>query len=182
MKKQILVFAVLLVAVFFTACEQDALVNPVEDITETQNIELTDLPAEAAEALQDIIDGNYVESEVEERCNTYPSATGSIQRNNSFVWAATKFCTLGVDISGRTNTGQGAYFYFHVDQKYQNGNYYNIVHHSNLSYGSGAGWTRAFSRDLNVPSDLNWRCNYRAYVYIWDAPCGKWTRLKVRYF
>lgn len=180
MKKQILVFAALLVAVFFTACEQDALVEPVQDIVETQNLELSDLPAEAAEALQDIIDGNYVESDLEDRCNTYPYAQGNIGINNTYIWAATKFCTLGLNLSGATGTGQKAHFYYHVDQKYKNGHYYNI--NSGMKYGNLAGWSRPFSRDLNVPSDLNWKCNYRAYVYIWDAPCGKWTRLKVKYF
>jgi len=177
MKKHILVFAALLVAVFFTACEQDALITPVDETVQMQNIEFSELPTEAAEGLQAIIDGNQMDFDLEEKCNTYPSATGSVQEGGNFIWSGTKFCILGVDIKGRTNTGQGAYFYAGVYQKNKNGSYYNIMPYANLVYGSGAGWVRPFSRDSNIPSDLNWECDYLVYIFIWDGPCNTWRVL-----
>lgn len=181
MKKHILVFTALLMALFFTACEQDAPITPTEDTVQIQNIELSELPVEAAQGLQAILDGNLPEFGAEERCNTYSSATGSVQEGGDFVWAS-KFCTLGVEIEGQTNTGQGTYFYAGVYQKHINGSYYNIMPYGNLTYGSGAGWVRPFSLDINVPSDYNWECDYLVYIFIWDGPCNTWKVLAYNQF
>ena len=69
MKKQFFVISILLVALFFTACEQEALIDPLEDNTvllETDN----QPPQEAMDALEVLIANDF--KEVNDRCNSYP--------------------------------------------------------------------------------------------------------------
>ena len=65
MKKQILIFAAIITG-FFTACEQSAVID-TEVITQEQ--EMPQPPQEALDALEALIDSDFAEAEIEDRCN-----------------------------------------------------------------------------------------------------------------
>jgi len=169
MKKQILIFTALLVAVFFTACEQDALVEPVEDITQVE--QSVNPPQEAMDALEILIDSDFAEPEIEERCND--DHYGIIAEGGEL--SAGTLCGVKLSFYGGSTSGAPAtWFYYHVDEENTNGQYKLIDW--DWKYGYLALW--GYKDFSNVA--INSSCKWRAYLYAWDASCGpngKWKRL-----
>jgi len=173
MKKQIFVFAALLLAVFFTACQQDALIEPIEDITQVE--QAVNPPQEALDALEVLIDSDFAEPELEERCNNY-NYGGSV-RDNNLVLAAV-LCGVRLSFYGgsTSNAPSSTLFYYHVDEKNTSGQYKRID--SGMKNGAWVTWNyKTYSNEF-----YNSGCKWRAYVYAWNASCGTWKRLSVRYF
>lgn len=180
MKKQIFVIGALLIALFFTACEQETLINPLEDNTVLLENDVQP-PQEAVDALEILIASDFAENETEARCNTQSDARGIIGYVplSSTGGGSGTGCSLIIRPKGYKTSGNTALFYFHVDQKATPGSNYKLV-------SSGFKWTSNFTWNLptfpGVPqSNGNEYCAYRTYVYVWDGPCETWHRLKVRY-
>jgi len=173
MKKQILLFAALLVAVFFTACQQDTLIEPIEDITQVE--QAVNPPQEALDALEVLINSDFAEPEIEERCNNHHY--GGIVRDYNLVLAGTLCGVRLAFYGGSTNSAPpSTLFYYHIDEKNTSGQYKRID--SGWKNGAWASWNYKTYSSVATNSG----CKWRAYVYAWDAPCGTWKRLAVRYF
>lgn len=179
MKKQILIFSALLIVAFFTACEQTAVIEPVEDIVQLEAP--TSPPQEALDQLQTLIDSDFTTLESRDDCDSYGLSYGSVTTNSDFVHASI-LCGVKLDFVGATrfwinpgSTVSKTWIYYHVDEKKSNGNY--ILVDSDMSYGHVARWTKTYTELFHQST-----CDYRAYVYLWDANCGKWKRLAEEYF
>jgi len=180
MKKQILVFSALIImAAFFTACEQDAVVEPVDDIVQLGTP--TSPPQEALNELQTLIDNDFVTAELEDRCNNYPLSYGGVTENPDFVHSSIS-CGVKLDIVGAITFWVNpdypvapTWIYYHVDEKKSNGNYIRVDW--GMKHGGVAQWTKTYTKLTSQST-----CKYRAYVYLWDANCGKWKRLTEKYF
>jgi len=178
MKKQILVFSALIImAAFFTACEQEAIINPVDDIVQLETSEKP--PQEALDQLQVLIDNDFSEIELKSSCedSTFPYSLGFITDKNPSPACNAKFDLFGttVEVFGGFQPPKG-WFYFHTDELKLNGRYINID--SGMKYGSTVEWKNKQYTSHPIFSG----CKYRAYVYLWDPGCGVWERLAVKYF
>ncbi len=174
MKKQIFLASALLVALFFTACEQEALIDPMEDYTVLLENDAQP-PQEAVDALQVLIDNDF--KEINDRCNSYPE-WGYI--TNLGVVSAPIACGRSLRLrAGSAGTG-AKWFYYHVDQKQSPSSNYLMVTSpggSAMKYTTYANWTTPIFSGANIPGGATQYCDFRAYIYVWDAPCGKWERL-----
>lgn len=171
MKKQILVFSSLLVALFFTACQQEAIIDPVEI---TPEIEATQQPPQdALDALEVLINSNFAEPELENRCDSYPDAHGIA--TGQTVALPRLYCGREILTLGSTGNSSFAWIYYHIDEKEVNGSNYYLI-------DSGMRYSRFYiSQKIYQSPFPQGTCDYRAYVYIWDANCGIWKRLTEQY-
>lgn len=173
MKHQNFILAAFFIAVFFTACQKD---DSFESIENTTQVEQTTSPSqETLDALEKIIESDFADPEVELRCNNHHY--GGIIKSNNLVLAAV-LCGVKLAFYGgsTSNAPSGTWFYYHVDEKNTSGQYKRVD--SGMKYGAWASWNYKVYSNNFTKSD----CKWRAYVYAWDAPCGIWKRLAVRYF
>jgi len=95
MKKQILVFSALIImAAFFTACEQDAIINPADDITQFDiESEATKLSPEEVEEFMKLLEDETTEEGIESRCNFPVSlhVMGPYYPELSLSWCVAKY-------------------------------------------------------------------------------------------
>jgi len=170
MKKQILVFTVMALIGFFTACEQPALIDP-EVIMEQE--EMPQAPQEALDALEVLIDSNFAESELETRCDSHPDAYGIA--TGQTVALPRLYCGREILTLGSTGNSSSAWIYYHIDEREVNGSNYYLI-------DSGMKYSRFYiSQKIYKSPFPTGTCDYRAYVYIWDANCGVWKRLTEQY-
>ncbi len=173
MKKQILVFAAIFLAVFFTSCEQEALITPVESSIHVE--QSASPPQQALDNLEQLIHNDFIDRNSELRCSS--QHFGAISKDNNLVLAAV-LCGVRLKFyGGRTSTAAPpAWFYYHVDERNTNGQYKRID--SGMKYGTSVNWSyKTYSNQF-----YNSGCKWRAYVYVWDVSCGIWKRLAVNYY
>ena len=135
----------------------------------TQEQEMPQPPQEALDALEALIDSDFAEAEIEDRCN---DDHFGIVAQGEWLGAAT-LCGVNLAFYGGGN-GTPTWFYYHVDEENTSG-YYKLVD-SDWRYGHFTIWNYKDFENTAVNSG----CNWRAYVYAWDASCGEsgiWKRL-----
>lgn len=173
MKNQNLIIVVFLIAIFISACQKDDSFESTEKIAQ---VEAPTTPSqETLDALENIIESDFAEPQAELRCNDHHY--GGIVRNNNLILAGT-LCGVKLAFYGgsTSHASSSTWFYYHVDEKNTNGQYKRID--SGMKHGAWASWNyKVYSNQFN-----NSGCKWRAYVYAWDAPCGIWKRLAVKYY
>lgn len=178
MKKQIFIISALLIALSFTACEQEALLNPMEDNTMLLENDAQP-PQEAVDALEVLIASDFAEDT--ERCNSWPG-WGYIRE----VATASATNACGTSMRFRFGSSTGAkWFYYHVDQKQNPSSNYLLVTSSGgsaVQCTGSANITTPIFPGVDIPGTPAQYCGFRAYIYVWDAPCNKWQRLAYRTF
>ncbi len=181
MKKQFVVVSTLLLTLFFTACEQEVILDPIEDNTVLLENDVQ-LPQEAVDALELLIANDFVEGETETRCNTQGDARGTILHaplsSTSGPGGGTN-CSLLIKPRGYKTSGNKAWFYFHVDRKDTPSSNYKLVSSGGI-WTNDVTWNPPTFPGVTLPNG-NEYCAFRTYVYVWDGPCNIWRRLSVKY-
>ncbi len=176
MKKQFVVVSTLLLALFFTACEQETLISPIEDHTVLLENDVQP-PQEAVDALEILISSDFAEDEMEVRCNTQSDAYGSLAYTQLSFGAG--HCGTYIRRNYGKTSGNYAWFYYHVDQKDTPGSNYLRIDSELVRSNNLVGDTFVLPGVLQPDGDMY--CAFRAYIYVWDGPCNLWRRLAVKY-
>ncbi len=174
MKKYILVFSALIIlATFFTACEQDPITNPADDITQLNaDAEMTKLSASEVEEFMELLETETTEDDIESRC-TFPVAPyifGPYSPQVTAGWCVSRYRFMLA--AANHNVPQD--FYITIEQK-RAGTYpiFDVFAFNNTTY---ANRMSPYYRKDGGANYIN-ECEITARVYVRNRACGSLTKI-----
>lgn len=182
MKKQILVWSALIIAALFTACEQNAVIEPLNDTSQINSyletpVPLEEIPAEFKAFLESEEEGNNLES----RCDSYPHSSASVHGPIEAEVTANNFCSSKFRFGASTNYTYGgrADYYVIIEQGRTNGgSYFDLYPHTNKFY---LHWESPYYIVPTFGNDDR-TCQVRTRVYVRDKNCDTFKKLLDRQF
>jgi len=160
MKKQILIFSALIIMAFFTACEQDPIINPAEDITQINaDSEMTKLSPAEVEEFMELLESETTEDDIESRCTlpVAPYIFGPYSPEVTIGWCISRYRFMLA--AANHNVPQD--FFITIEQK-------RAGTHS--IFDVYAFYNTTFANYIN-------ECEITARVYVRNRACGSFTKI-----
>lgn len=174
MKKHILVFSTLIIfTTFFTACEQDPITNPANDITQINaDYETTKLSQEEVEQFLELLENETTEDGIESRCN-FPVAINLMGPYSAGVFPIPCISRYRFILSTPShNTPQD---YYITIQQNRTGTYpiFDVIPFYNVTYADFM--SQYYYRDTGN-SSIN-ECEITARIYVKNRTCNTFKKI-----
>lgn len=166
MKKQILIFSAFIMVAFFTACEQDAVIEPVDDITQLDiNSQTTKLSPDEVEQFITLLEDETTEEDIESRCD-FPVALyvmGPYSPEVTIGWCIARYRLIAASNYGPQD------YYITIEQK-RAGTYpiFDVYPFYNKTV---VNWMSPYYYKDGGANYIN-ECEITARIYVRNRTCG----------